>query len=118
MYIILLAAFFFFLNNRKVKSQGLPLACVLPAMVCCSALYFSLTHAKDLVHILTVYLVVLCVLSGVSIIATLLHFILYPNNIVFFNFAIIGVAFATQHWLKGTCMSMSMYMYMYMQHSM
>ena len=112
MYIILLAVFFF--NNRKVKSQGLPLACVLPAMVCCSALYFSLTHAKDLVHILTVYLVVLCVLSGVSIIATLLHFILYPNNIVFFNFAIIGVAFATQHWLKGTCM----YMYMYMQHSM
>ena len=73
-------------------------------MVCCSALYFSLTHAKDLVHILTVYLVVLCVLSGVSIIATLLHFILYPNNIVFFNFAIIGVAFATQHWLKGTYM--------------
>ncbi len=88
-----------------MKSQGLPLACVLLPMVCCSALYFSLAHAKDLVHILTVYLVILCVLSGVSIIATLLHFILYPNNIVFFNFAIIGVEFATQHWLKG------MYMY-------
>ena len=33
---------------RKVESQGLPLACLLLPMVCCSALYFSLNHAKDL----------------------------------------------------------------------
>ena len=37
-----------FINCRKVESQGLPFACLLLPMVCCSALYFSLNHARDL----------------------------------------------------------------------
>ena len=53
--------------------------------------------------LLTVYLIVLCMLSVCSVIATLLHFIVYPNNITLFNFAVIGVALATSYWLKGMC---------------
>ena len=52
--------------------------------------------------LLTVYLVVLCVLSVCSVVATLLHFIAYPNNVTMFNFAVLGVALAAEHWLGGT----------------
>ena len=47
------------------------------------------------------YLVVLCMLSVCVVMATLLHFIIYPNNITMFNFAAIGVAMAANYWLRG-----------------
>lgn len=98
------------------------MACLLLPMVCCAQLYFALHFAKHqagmlhqhlfimydcafkfvyLAGLIQVYLVVLCMLSLCSILATLLHSIPHPNHVMFYNFAVFGISYIIQLTLGG-----------------
>lgn len=53
--------------------------------------------------LLFLYLVVLCQLSLCSIVATLVHFISFPNSVVLYNFASIGISYGFLTWIEGEC---------------
>ena len=61
------------------------------------------THnpVPHLTGLLQLYLVVLCVLSTCSILATLLHSIPHPNHVVFYNFSVIAAAYVLQNTIGG-----------------
>ena len=54
-----------------------------------------------LVGLLSLYQILLCIMSVCSVLGTLLHAIPHPNHIVFYNFAALGVSYALYHWLEG-----------------
>ena len=52
-------------------------------------------------ELLSAYLLVLNALSLLSLLATFLHSIPFPNNITVYNFVTAGMTFALYYWLNG-----------------
>ena len=64
---------------------------------------FDIQHTSAHPGILSLYLTVLCVLNICSLVATLMHPIPYPNSILFYNFAVLGLAYIFHQYLEGMC---------------
>lgn len=68
-----------------------------------SAVTFDIQHTCTHPGILSLYLTVLCVLNICSLVATLMNPIPYPNSILFYNFALLGLAYVFHQYLEGMC---------------